>query len=388
MAEETILRMRKFVAPEIVFGEGAIELAGRYAKNMGVRKVLLVSDPGVLAAGWPQTALETLDQEGVSSSLFSQISPNPRAEECMAGAEQYKAQGCDAILAVGGGSPMDCAKGIGIVAVSGGHILDYEGIDKITAPGPPLIFAPTTSGTSADVSQFAIITDSKRKTKIAIVSKTVVPDVALIDPQTTTTMPLHLTACTAMDAFSHAVESYVSTAHSPLTDLHALEAVRLLNKNLPAVMKNPKDLELRGKIMLASLFAGLAFSNAILGAVHAMAHSLGGFLDLPHGECNALLLEHVVGYNFSNAAGRYRKIAQAMNLPVAKLTDGQVLGVLQEGIKRLRQEAGITGTLGSLGVTEEDIPLLASKALCDACLLTNPRDLEQQDIERLYQRAL
>ncbi len=193
---------------------------------------------------------------------------------------------------------MDCAKGIGIVSTNRKNILDIEGIDNVPIPGPPLICIPTTSGTSADVSQFAIINDTVEKRKIAIISKTVVPDVALIDPLTTLTMPAYLTACTGIDALVHAVEAYVSTANSPLLDLHALEAVRLVCTNLPQVLAAPTDLELRGKMTLASLQAGLAFSNASLGAVHAMAHSLGGLLDLPHGECNALLLDHVVNFNY------------------------------------------------------------------------------------------
>lgn len=179
---------------------------------------------------------------------------------------------------------MDCAKGIGIVCSNDGHILDYEGVYNISSPLPPLIFIPTTAGTSADVSQFAIILNREKLIKIAIVSKIIVPDIALIDPETTTTMDPYLSACTGMDALVHAIEAFVSVASSPLTDIHALEAIRLLGRNLPLLPEFKDDSQIRKNIMLGSMEAGLAFSNAILGAVHAMSHSLGGFLVLPHGE--------------------------------------------------------------------------------------------------------
>ena len=217
-------------------------------------------------------------------------------------------------MAVGGGSVIDCAKGIGIVSSNRRHILEFVGADRIPTPMPPVVCVPTTGGTSADLSQFAIFTDLVARTKVAIVSKAVVPDVSLIDPRTLTTMDRYLTACTGMDALVHAFEAFASNAHSPLTDLHALEAIRLVRTSLPACIRDPSDLDARGRMMLASLEAGLAFSNASLGAVHAMAHSLGGALDLPHGECNSILLSHVVAFNFSTASERYDRIGEAMGL--------------------------------------------------------------------------
>ncbi len=217
----------------------------------------------------------------------------------------------------GGGSPLDCAKGIGILASGGWHILDFEGVDQVMAPIPPLICIPTTGGSSADVSQFAIITNTQARVKFAIISKAVVPDVALIDPETLLTMSPRLGAATAVDALVHAIEAYVSNAHSLITDVHSLEGVRLITGNLSEMMSRPEDIEVRTKIMLGSLEAGLAFSNASLGATHAMAHSLGGLLDLPHGECNAMLLNHVIAFNHPAAEVRYQAVAEAMGLDVA-----------------------------------------------------------------------
>lgn len=376
--------LRKFVAPEFIFGAGARHLAGRYARNLAARKVLVVSDPGVMAAGWTEQVTDSLKAEGLPYVVFSEVIPNPRAEEVMAGVGLYQAEQCGVIVAVGGGSPMDCAKGIGIAGANGKDVLEFEGIDRVPLPGPPLICVPTTAGTSADLSQFAIITDPARAVKIAIVSKMVVPDVSLIDPVTTTTMDRDLTACTGLDALAHAVEAYVSNAHSPVTDLHALEAIRLVAENLRAALARPDDPEPRRRMMLASAHAGVAFSNASLGVVHAMAHSLGGLLDFPHGAANAVLLEHVMEFNYEAVPERYGRIGRAMGLDLRR---GDERAILLEAVSRLRQEAGIDQTLGQMGLARGAIPDLAAKAMQDACVVTNPRRPTQREIEVLYERA-
>lgn len=383
-----ISRLRKFVSPEIIFGLGARKMVANYARTFAVRKILLVSDPGVVAAGWVADIAALLDQEGIDFVTFTEVSANPRAQEVMQGAELYRQQGCNLIVAIGGGSPMDCAKGIGIISANGQHILEYEGIDRIHSPIPPLIFIPTTAGTSADVSQFAIINDESERVKISIISKALVPDVALIDPETSATMDPFLSACTGVDALVHAIEAFVSTAAGPLTDMHALEAIRLINTHLVAMVANPLDLHLREQMMLASLKAGLAFSNAILGAVHAMSHSLGGFLDLPHGLCNAMLVEHVVAYNYPAAEERFRVVASQMGLDVRGLNGRQVKQKLLGRIIELKQQVGLQQSLGQLGVKATDIPILSRKAVKDPCLLTNPRKSSQRDVESVYAEAL
>ncbi|HEX9023638.1 MAG TPA: alcohol dehydrogenase-like regulatory protein ErcA [Geobacteraceae bacterium] len=388
MLQPSDFALRKFVAPEFLFGFEARKLSGQYAANLGARKVLVVSDQGVIAAGWTADALASLKDAGLECAVFSAITGNPKAEEVMAGAEFYLAENCDVILAVGGGSPMDCAKGIGIVASHGRNVLEFEGVDKVEMPIPPLICVPTTAGTSADLSQFAIITDSVRKLKIAIVSKMVVPDVALIDPLTTVTMPPYLTACTGLDALTHAIEAFVSTAHSPITDIHALQAVRLITANLPSAIREPDNIVLRGRVMLASLEAGLAFSNASLGAVHAMAHSLGGLLDRPHGECNALLLPFVVEANFDAARDRYAEVGEAMGMEGEYAAPAELRSALLATINRLIEEAGISPGLGKVGVKRSDIPLLAERAANDPCIFTNPQLLRRGDIEKIYEKAL
>jgi len=380
---------RKFVVPEMIFGNGCLTLVDGYARCFGLKNILVVSDPGVCSAGWTDKVITCLKASGISSALFVEITPNPKDYEVMAGAAVYQSNRCDGIIAVGGGSPMDCAKGIAIVVSNGGHILQYEGVDRIPYPMPPLICIPTTAGTAADISQFAIITDTPGKCKIAIISKTLVPDLALIDPRTTSTMGSDMTACSGMDALVHAIEAYVSTASSVFTDLQALNAIALVAEHLPAVMSDLSNQDARRGMMLASTEAGMAFSNASLGAVHAMAHSLGGVLDSPHGDCNALLLEHVVRYNFASASERYRRVAEKLGCSISETVDDHhVCTVLTDSIRRLRIESGIVGSLSDRGVTMEMIPQLAHKAMNDPCMITNPRRPSVSEIEELYVQAL
>lgn len=382
------LQLRKFLAPEFIFGAGARELAGRYAKNLGARKVLVVSDPGVVTAGWTKDVTDSLDAAGLPWVLFTGLTPNPKAEEVMTGVALYQAEHCDALVAVGGGSPIDCAKGIGIVCSNHKHILEFEGVDMVKAAMPPLICIPTTGGTSADVSQFAIISNPREKVKIAIISKSVVPDIALIDPVTLITMDAYLTACTGLDAMTHAIEAFVSTARSTMTDLHALEALRLLSANLIPSITDLANEEFRSNVMMGSLQAGLAFSNAILGANHAMAHSLGGALDLAHGECNAILLDHVIEFNFDVAPERFEQIAQALGLNLRGLPTPQKKKRLLNHVRKLKAQAGVGRTLAEVGVGRDDLAIYSDHALKDPCMATNPRRPCKRDIEVVYEESL
>ena len=385
---QTLSNLRKFIIPEIVFGGGSRFLTGKYCSNFEVKKVLVVTDSNVLDQSWFKDVCNSIEHSGTKYSVFSDILPNPRDFQVMKGVEIYKQEKCEAIVAVGGGSPMDCAKGIGIIAMNGGNILDYEGVNRIENPLPPMIFIPSTAGTSSDVSQFTIINDTTRKVKIAIVSKIVIPDVALIDADTTLTKSNYLTACTGMDALVHAIEAYVSIASSRLTDVHALEAIRIIFSHLPLLLKKPDNADLREAVMYASMEAGFAFSNAILGAVHAMAHSLGGLMDLPHGLCNSLLLEHVIGANYISVPERFKSIASAIGIDYAGKDKNYPREMLIERTVNLRHSVGIDTSLSKVGVEEKMIPQLSENAHKDACLLTNPRKLSVEEIEELYVKAL
>ncbi|HSV42861.1 MAG TPA: alcohol dehydrogenase-like regulatory protein ErcA [Methanomassiliicoccales archaeon] len=379
--------LRKFVAPEVVYGQGAFSLAGRYVTNLMAQNVFLVSDLGVRKVGLTDDLERMLVDSGLEFITYEDISANPKDHEVMKGAELYQENDCDVILALGGGSPMDCAKGIGVVVTNNKDVKEFEGVDMVETPGPPLVCIPTTAGTSADVSQFAIINDVAGRRKFAVISKTMVPDVSLIDPRTTVTLNKELTADTGMDALSHALEAFASTASSPLTDLHAMEAVRLIWNNLPLVIDRPDDLVLRNKVMLGSMMAGFAFSNASLGLVHAMAHSLEGFSGAAHGRCNAVLLEHAVEYNWPSASAKYARLIDIMSEGPVPVT-GEGVDAFLEGLREFRRSLGIKGGLARTGLRKADIPALSRNALNDPCLATNPRRITVEEIGRLYERAL
>lgn len=379
--------LRKFVIPEIISGINAGLLIGRYIGHFGAKKPMIVTDNGVRKSNWFQEIEKEISEHVKSYIIFDQVTPNPKDTEVMAGANLFITQHCDLIVAVGGGSPMDCAKCISIVSTNGGYILDYEGVDEINLPGPPLICIPTTAGTSADVSQFAIVLDATEKVKKAIISKKVVPDLALIDPIPLMEMDKYLTACTAMDALTHAIEAYVSNAQSALTDIHALAAIKLISENIEMAVSDYRNIEIMCNMMLGSIQAGLAFSNASLGAVHAMAHSLGGLYDLPHGECNSILLGHVIDYNFDSSPLRYRKISFEMGNPVEGLSDIEVKKNLLSKIKSMLPMMGISPFI-EIKNSDIDIEKLAESALNDPCMVTNPRILTKDEVKEIYERVI
>jgi len=382
------MELRKFVVPEVIMGDGASLLINRYIGHFASKKPMIVTDRGIRKMPWFEDIIILMESVVDEVVIFDDVTANPKDYEAMLGAELFLSYECDLIVAIGGGSPMDCAKCISIVSTNGGHILDYEGVDEINLPGPPLICIPTTAGSAADVSQFAIITDSKSHIKKAIISKKVVPDLALIDTVPLMTMDSYLTACTGMDALTHAIEAYVSNAQSPMTDIHALEAIKCVNQYLEKAVVTSPNRALLFQLLLASTHAGFAFSNASLGAVHAMAHSLGGLLNLAHGECNSILLSEVIDVNFSAAPERYRHIACAMNLSVAHAPDKVVKDALIERINQLRINLGIPNRIYIPSKTDEIVLKLTETTQIDPCMVTNPRPLTDEEVGGLFEKII
>jgi len=380
--------INKFVAPEIIFGLGAISQAGESLQRLGARKAFVVTDKGVIKSRWVEKALFHLDQARVEYEVWSDLTTNPKDVELKAGVERYLSSGCDAVMAVGGGSPIDVAKAIAVIATNGGLIHDYEGINKITKPLPPMVILPTTAGSGSEVSQFAIIVDTKRKVKMTIISKSLVPDIALIDPVMLQTKDARLTAATGMDALSHAVESYVSLAATPLTDIFALNAIKLIADNLSESVACSTNLKAKESMAMASLQAGLAFSNAILGITHAMTHQIDGLLDSHHGETNAILLPYTMEYNLIANADRFCNIAQALGEDVAGLSKWKAAEKAVQGMRRLVKNIGLPKRLSDIGLDSTVIDKLAQNALKDSCLITNPRDTNLKDIIAIYRKAL
>jgi alcohol dehydrogenase len=385
---EEPLRLSKFHAPEIVFGADSLPEAAHAAVRLGARRPFVVTDPGVMEAGWPAELLAQLRDAGLDPQVWLDVTPNPKDHEIEAGYRHYADAGCDVVLGIGGGSVIDAAKGVALLASNGGRILDYEGIDRIEHPIPPLIMMPTTSGTGADVSQFCIVTDTERHTKITIMGRALVPDVSVVDPRLLVTMPEWLNAATGLDALTHGIEAFVSLAHGPLTDHHALQAISLVNSNLAETMLRPRNATARSLMAQAALEAGLAFTNAILGATHAMSHQVGGMLDLPHGVVNGVLLPHVIRFNGADEPERFVPIAQAMGLDVARVPAEEAVHMVAEAVRELGDEVGVPKGLSALGVMAEDIPRLAQLTLGDACLTTNPRGATVEDIDALFRAAM
>lgn len=379
----------KFQAPEVVFGVGSLAEAGHAAARLGARRPFIVTDEGVLRAGWAGELVSHLRDAGLRPTVWDELTPNPKDVEVAAGHAVYERSGCDIIVGIGGGSAMDAAKGIAILAGNGGSILDFRGVDQVERPIPPMLMVPTTSGTGADVSQFCIVTDTERSVKVTIMGRQLVPDISLTDPRLLTTMPEWLNAATGLDALTHGIESFVSLAHNPLADAHALNAVRLVGRHLAGTMTSPDDLDGRQRMAQASLEAGLAFSNAILGATHAMSHQVGGLLDAPHGVINGVLLSHVIEYNAASSPDRFRALAASVGLPDAAVAPlDEVAGALAAFVRSLADDVGVPRGLRELGVTEADVPRLAASTLEDACLATNPRPTDLADVVRLFHAAL
>lgn len=382
------MQICKFTVSEILFGRGVLEQVGKALRRLGATRVLVVSDPGIIAAGWLEQMLPLLEQEQLRFAIWTGVTPNPKDHEVAAGAAFFKAQGCDALVALGGGSCIDAAKGIAVLAANGGRIQEYEGIDRITRPLPPMVAVPTTAGTGADVSQFAVISDTERRVKMTLISKSLIPDISITDSLLLTTKDAWLTASTGMDALTHGIESYVSLAATFLTEVHSLRAITLAMAGLRQSVASQSDLEAKDTMARSSLHAGMAFSNAILGATHAMAHQVGGFLDQPHGELNSILLPYVMEYNLPSCPERYATIAAAMGIDTAGMTPTEAGRAAIAGVRALTADIGLNKRLADLGVTEAGIPVLSRNAMRDACMATNPRETTIESTMELFYQAM
>jgi alcohol dehydrogenase len=381
-------RICKFLVPELVFGEGSLSEAGHAARRLGARRAFLVTDPGVIEAGWADALATHLRDADLPYSCWSGVTPNPKDHEVAAGHEAYRSSGCDVIIGLGGGSVIDAAKAIAVLSANGGQILDYAGVDRIDRPIPPMVMIPSTAGTGADVSQFCVVTDTGRRRKEILVGRALVPDISITDPRLLSTMPPWLTAATGLDALTHGIEAYVSRAASRLTDPYALQAVRLVGEHLEKLVGSGADVAARTSMAEASLSAGLAFTNAILGAAHAMAHQVGGALDLPHGVLNGILLPHVIRFNAPAASSRYRAVAEALGLDVTGMPAEEVAYRVADEVRAVADRLAVPRGLAELGVREADIPGLVSGTLEDVCLSTNPREASAGDVTALFAAAL
>lgn len=377
-----------FFMPSVnLIGDGAVQQACQHASQAGFKQGLIVTDKPLVELGYATQVQDLLSGCGIQTTIYDGVQPNPTTGNVEAGLALLKQNNCDFLVSLGGGSPHDCAKAIALVASNGGDIRDYEGVDQSAKPQLPLISINTTAGTASEITRFCIITDEKTQIKMAIVDKHVTPVLSVNDPVLMKNMPAGLTAATGMDALTHAVEAYVSTAANPITDACAMKAVNLIAENLVDAVKDGTNMAARGQMAYAQLLAGMAFNNASLGYVHAMAHQLGGFYDLPHGVCNAVLLPHVQRFNSQAAAGRLKDVAAGMGVNVEGMTDAQGAAACIEAIEKMAREVGIPAGLRDLDVKEEDFAELATNAMKDACGLTNPIQPTHEQVVEIFAAA-
>jgi alcohol dehydrogenase len=349
---------------------------------------LIVTDVGMVKLGVAEQIKKLLVDAGVTAVIYPGSEPNPTDKNVHDGVKVYQGNKCDGIVTLGGGSSHDCGKGIGMVISNGGHIRDFEGVNKTTKPMPPFLAINTTAGTASEMTRFCIITNSDTHVKMAIVDWRCTPNVAINDPLLMVGMPPALTAATGMDALTHAVEAYVSTIATPITDACALMAMQLIAAYLRPAVANGTDLVARDKMAYAEYLAGMAFNNASLGYVHAMAHQLGGFYNLPHGVCNAILLPEVCEFNKIACAKRFADIAVALGEKIDGLAPVDAADVAILAIRKLSKDVGIPSGLAELGVKEADFEVMGTNAKKDACQLTNPRLATLKQVTGIFGAAM
>lgn len=372
-----------FMPSTNLIGPGALDEGVDQIVRLGFKNALIVTDADLAKMGMAQTLVDKLKHQGIEAAVFDGAQPNPTVSNVNDGLEMLKQHSSDFVISLGGGSPHDCAKAIALVATNGGKIEDYEGLDQSAKPTLPLVSINTTAGTASEMTRFTIITDETRHVKMAIVDKHVTPMLSINDSELMEGMPASLTAATGMDALTHAVEAYVSTAATPLTDACAKQAIELIAEYLPQAVKEPTNKNAREKMAYAQFLAGMAFNNASLGYVHAMAHQLGGFYDLPHGVCNALLLPHVEEFNLKAAKDRLEHVGKLLGDNNSDLQGKDVISA----IKTLADIVGIPKSLEELGVKREDFGALADNALKDVCGLTNPVQANKDEIIGIFEAA-
>ncbi|EME3969745.1 L-threonine dehydrogenase [Vibrio fluvialis] len=377
-----------YIPSSNLMGPGCLADAATAIASHGFQRVLIVTDRFLNKMGVVEKVAALLKQAGVDTVVFDETKPNPTVDNVEAGLAKLKASNCDCVMSLGGGSPHDCAKGIALLAANGGEIKDYEGVDKSAKPQLPLFAVNTTAGTASEMTRFCIITDEKRHIKMAIVDKHVTPMMSVNDPELMLAKPASLTAATGMDALTHAIEAYVSIAATPITDAVAIKAIEMIQANLRQAVEKGDDIKARDNMAYAQFMAGMAFNNASLGYVHAIAHQLGGFYDLPHGVCNAVLLPHVQQYNSEVAAERLTDVARAMGVATEGMTPRDGAAAAIRAICKLSSDVNIPAGLTALGVKEADFDILAENALNDACGFTNPKQATHEEIVAILKAAM
>lgn len=386
-----MLPVRQFLLPPVLItGSGSAEKVGEETRKLGVKKVLLVTDAVMVKMGIVEPIRKSLVDQGIQVALFDGVNTEPTVDYVTHGVELFKHNNCEALVAVGGGSPIDTAKAISVMATNPGSIEQYKGLHNIPHPGLPVVAVPTTAGTGSEVTIFTIITDTKTDVKMLIGSVHCLPRVAIVDPRLTLSCPRGLTAAVGIDALTHAIEAYVSLKAQPMSDIFALSAIKLISGNLRQAWANGQNLEAREKVMLGALQAGIAFTNASVALVHGMSRPIGAYFHVPHGASNAALLGVVTEFSLMGNPERYAHIAAAMGEDVEGLSPMEAAQVAAEAIEDLIQDIQIP-SLKALGVDrkklEELAPAMADAAITSGSPGNNPRQATKEEIIELYMMA-
>lgn len=382
---------QRFILNEVsYFGPGARKELPEVLTRMGVKKALVTSDKGLIKVGTTKMVTDVLDEMGFPYDIYSEIKPNPTVTNVKQGVDAFKASGADCIIAIGGGSSMDTAKGIGIVANNPefGDIVSLEGCAPTKNKSVPIIALPTTAGTGAEVTINYVIIDEERQAKMVCVDPNDIPAVAIVDPELMYSLPKGLTAATGMDALTHAIEGYITKGAWIMSDMYELQAIKMIAENLPIAVEEPTNPVGREGMALAQYIAAQAFSNVGLGLVHGMAHPMGSLHDIPHGVANALLLPTIMEFNMPTRIEKYGIIAQHMGVDTTGMTPEEAAQAAVDAVRELSIRVGIPQHLSEIGITEADIPALAAQAITDVCTPGNPRDVTEAEIIELYKKVL
>ena len=382
---------QRFILNEVsYFGAGARKELPEVLNRMGLKKALVCSDKGLIKVGTTKMVTDVLDEVSFAYDIYSEIKPNPTVKNVQDGVAAFKASGADCIIAIGGGSSMDTAKGIGIVITNPefADVVSLEGVAPTKHKSVPIIALPTTAGTGAEVTINYVIIDEARQAKMVCVDPNDIPCCAIVDPELMYTLPKGLTAATGMDALTHAIEGYITKGAWVMSDMYELQAIKMIAENLPIAVEEPTNPVGREGMALAQYIAAQAFSNVGLGLVHGMAHPMGSLHDIPHGVANALLLPTIMEFNMPKCVEKYGVIARTMGVDTTGMTAEEAAQAAVDAVKALSIRVGIPQTLTELGIKEENIPALAAQAIADVCTPGNPRDVTEAEIVELYKKVL
>ncbi len=379
---------RIYLPPLSLVGPDALAELKDELISRGFQKALFVTDDVLVKIGLAQAVENILKEASLHYVTYSSVRQNPNTENVNEGLKLLQDNECDCIITLGGGSPQDCGKAVGILATNGGKIEDYEGVHMSKNKSLPIIAINTTAGTASEITINYVITDEKRKVKMVMVDKNCLVDIAVNDSKLMVNMPAGLTAATGMDALTHAVEAYVTAGAFEWSDTLALKAIELISSSLRDAVKDGQNIEARTKMAWGQFIAGQAFSNCGLGYVHSMAHQLGGMYDLPHGVCNAILLPIVEEYNAPVCGDKFRDIAEAMGVDTSGMSTEEANKAAIDAIKKLSADVGIPAGIKELGAKEEDFEVMAKNALADACAGGNPKQVNLEDTIELYKAVM